>query len=425
MVVTENINICKIKGFREVFKLFLSTLLITIIFSSNLFAYSKYDLWISSQSYTQVRKNTINENEWPLLEYLAAGASYGDLLDFDFNLKVMGDPLNERSMFDLYSTRIRLKNLGNILTITAGRQTLINSFSYDLIDGLDIVLKPDFYLGVEAYAGFIRFIELDEFRDYSFAGGAKIFLNNIRNTNAALEFRYERLENGGDWAELGFLGGRTFPVEFRPKLYAGVNFNLTNKILDQLTLGFSILPIENLDFSIEASRYDFKANYFDPLEDIFSLFSTGPLWEFKEAIGVFITKDITLFQSYSYLRYDYDLSTSNTGHLVKVGFEIKELLKRIRFMSNFFLNNSYGGRSYGVKGKANVKIWRALFGGLSVGFLNFNKVTGEQGDVSSVNADIGYEIVKGLKVILGAEYNSNDDFEREFRGNLAIKYDLF
>ena len=81
-------------------------------------------------------------------------ANAGDIVrftcEFSFDGHVYGDPLAERSQFDIYSTRLKLKKLGNVLTITAGRQNILSGFSYDLIDGLDILVRPDFVLGIEA-----------------------------------------------------------------------------------------------------------------------------------------------------------------------------------------------------------------------------------------------------------------------------------
>lgn len=395
--------------------------LIIFLFSVDVIAAS-FDPRLSTQLYTQIRKNTIDENQWPFIEYLNAGVAI-ESFDLDVDLKVMGDPLMEDADFDLYATRLQIRDIGDVLSLTVGRQSVLSGFSYDLMDGMDVLFSPDFMINMEIYGGLIRFIELDEFNDYNVAAGGRVFLNGFSYTELSVEFRYERLKNDFDWTEIGVVASHTLDSEIKPRFFASFNGDVTNKIITQATLGASLSPVP-YHFSLEVSRYDYKLDYLDPWEDIFSLFATSAMWEFKQSAGYVVNDSLTLFQSYSLTRYNYDLTGTAMGHVVRLGGDLKAIADRLGLLLTVFFNQSYGGRSYGASGRARFLITQSLFAGLRGGVLSFDKITGESDNASFFLLEAGYRIIKGLEIVLGGEFNSNDQFKRDLRANVALKYEF-
>jgi hypothetical protein len=395
--------------------------LLAVLISCNE-ANAQESYWVKSEIYSQVRRNTVGDNEFPFLEYLSAGARVQNVGTFDFSLKGFGDPLIKSSSFDLYSARIILDKLADSLTVTLGRQNMLGNYSFNVADGANIAFHPNFILNFEAYAGFVRFFELHEFKDWNFTGGGKILLNGIKNTYCAVEIRYEKIKDLQDWVEVGFLASRSFDTTLNPKIIAGGNFNITDKMISDASLDFSIDPVERLNMSLGAARYNFKKNDLDPAEDIFRIFSLGPLLEFRESVTFALTENVSLFETFSAEKYDYDYIESDLGYLGKIGANLLAIDKRLKADGYFYLGVSYGGKIYGGSAYGEFKITESLFAGLKAGVLRFDKVTGEKGNASSICADLGYRILNGLDVKLGGEYNSNDDFKRDLRGNLMVRY---
>ncbi len=189
-----------------------------------------------------------------------------------------------------------------------------------------------------------------------------------------------------------------------------------------MTAGASFRPHKLFDFGLNVSRYDYKENLMDPWEQIFSVFARSAVLELRESAGLMLTENITIFQSYSYLKYDYDEGSSEPGHLLNIGFDVSALKRRIKAFATAYYNQSYGGKAYGLNARTQVIIVERLRAFLRLGFLRFDKITGEADNASAIALNLGYEFIKGLEAVVGAEFNSNDDFERDFRGNLGVKF---
>ena len=376
----------------------------------------------------QARQNQGNQNEVPLNGYL--GLAYERPawnLSAETDMRFFRDMARSWDDYDLYQAVVHIKP-SNIVQIDFGRQFLSQGFSTDLVDGLKLTLRPALPVEFVTYTGIPRTVERGDFnKNDGLLSGVSIRFKDILRTSIQLHTAWRKANirignaRANDEVLVGADASYLFKGSWKPLLYGLAEFNATGKIVETGTAGLDIYPRDWAAFNVEFNYFDVDRNFNRP--SILGLFAQGRILSGRiGSTWTLIPDTLTLEQSYSFQNIEVISGTRSNGHLLEVSLPVTLEKIRLSFSPGYYFSKSFGGDLHGVRLSAYEQFTDKFYAEAGVDYTTYNKVTGVNDDAFASGLWTGYEVLKGLTLSGGVEYNKNNQLGRDVRGSFKLQY---
>lgn len=394
-----------------------------------LFAFNAYstDLFFKSETYGQIWNNQLDDVELPFSEYFYFNIHESKIYTgFDLDLEVKGDAIFGEGDFKLFNAYFRFGNEYSPVKGRLGRIPVIDGFSYNLIDGGELLVEPDIPVRLAISTGVSRKTDESDFEQGNYIAQAKIALNRIRHIDAGFNFIYEYdIDKELSWVKVGADANARIPYAPYPEFYFITAYNPTYNILEEITGGVTIFPIPYLHADFSISRFNTQGEDEIASDDILRYFSQDAELIFTETVTIYTCDYLFLFEEFALSYFDSNPYETHYGKFVKAGFEVTTPARNLSVIPTFQYNNSYGGIAYGFDIAGKYQPINLIDLNASVGFIRFDKITNEISNATYSKLGGGIHILKGLRIGADIEINSNDEFKNDVRGIFNITYKYF
>lgn len=376
----------------------------------------------------QVRENQNNQSEVPFNGYLGLEYSRPQWnFSSETNMRIFRDWQRSWDDYDLYQAVVHIRPVP-VVQIDFGRQFLSQGFSTDLMDGLKLTLSPPWPLEFTTYLGIPRTVEHGDFnKNDGLLSGLSIRIKDIPNTNLQIHTAWRKANirvadiRENDAVYLGGNASYLFPGSWKPLLYGLVEFNATGKVLETGSIGLDIYPREWAAFNVEFNYFNVDRNFTQ--RSILGLFTQGRLLSGRiGSTWTLIPNYLSLEQSYSYQNIEVTNGNRQHGHLFEVLLPITLDKIGLFIGPGYYFSKSFGGDLHGIRLSVYEQFTEKLYTEAAVDYTTFDKITGVNDDGFSATLWTGYEVIKGLTLSGGFEYNNNNLFERDIRGSFKLQY---
>ena len=323
-----------------------------------------------------------------------------------------GQGLNGR-LYYLYGD---YSNLFDKVDVRIGRQFVNYAAGSALVDGGKIDLKNVGPIAFSVMGGRNVIFNLDgeASTGHDFVWSIASYLNGYKNTDAELSY-FMKLDEAGVARDQ--IGGTFKQYLFNSlKVYSNARFDMTSETFSEVLAGLKYYP--NSDLVLTGEWYQ---SY--PIFDNSSIFSVFAVDRYQE--GVF--------------RADYTINDKvgvNAGYTTQMYVDnghtdVYELGTRIRPIENVQLNLNYDYQTgYGgnLNGGAAEVIYEPikpleLAGGIHYDTYERDRATGRE-TARKYWLGSKYKITKSMTATIRIEDNVNHQFDNDWAGRLAFKYDF-
>lgn len=378
----------------------------------------------------QVRQNQNSQREIPVNDYLSFGGDHSKWrFSGESDMRFFRDFARKINSYDLYQTVIHV-NPVDALKIDFGRQFISEGFVAIMQDAIKFRIMPPGYVDIVAYSGIPRSVEVNEFnRNNGLRSGLALELKNVKRTSAALRAVWQRNNiRQTDWTQNDtILAGadlsHQFAVKTMPMLYGLFEYNATAKVADTATVGIDIYPSKFL--SVNAEFDYFNINHDTNLPTILGTYARGGTYSGRFNTTWTILPDYLYFvQNYAYQRMKVPDNMGRNGHILDVAFQVSFDKIGLEFEPGYYFSKSWGGKVNGARILVHEQFTDAWYADLSFDFSKYTKVTNNNDNAYSTVLWSGYEVLKGLIVSGGFEYNRNAFFNNDIRGSFNVSYEF-
>ena len=374
----------------------------------------------------EVKKNTQNRQLFPVNGYIS-GSAYGSKTAVETNMRFFRDFDAKLDQYDLYQTVMHAVPFEK-LQIDGGRQFINQGFSVEILDGLQATAKPTEYLAITAFSGIPRNTEVQNFSPNTvLLTGLSLGLRDIKKTDAALHvaWRKNNVENTdfnkNDEIQVGAVLSHQFPVSMTPFVYGLIEADATGRMISQATTGLDIYPHSRLALNAEFNY--FNVNQGLDRQTIQELYTKGRTLEGRfSATWTILPQYLKLVENYYYDNIEVLPGDLRNNQRLDAGLEMIFDNIGLQFNPGYYFIKSFGGRLNGARVLIHEQFNDLFYAELSVDYTTYKKITNDNDDAVSLYGWSGYEIVKGLVLSGGFEYNKNNLFDRDVRGSFRLDY---
>lgn len=330
--------------------------------------------------------------------------------------------------FDVYNAFLEFNNTNRTYDVRIGRQIITEGTNFVLLDGGLVRVRPIDGLQVVAYGGYQdRDAQPNpEEPQKSFSAfGIKLLSDKL--LESIISVGYERFDPNG-FSPRHFLNvnfNRAVPFTNSADVYSRAEIDLGEKNLALFTGGVGITPFSSLHLNLEYDTYKPDKNRDAFLQDrIFDLFSLSRLHEARVGATLIPATFLQISASYSFARYDVLNGTSTNGNIVKVGlsWDFWRQIGFKTFQGFYLIDGRQNDRAVGLNFGVSEEVLRGLDLQFSFAYAHFDSITNKSGNGFSYIMGTQYLVIRNLLLKAELEINSNPDFKRDVRPNLAVSY---
>ena len=377
----------------------------------------------------QFLENSQAQQELPVSGFLGLEVDKPewDNLSLDTNMRLFRDFKQKLDDYDLYQAVLHWQALP-ALKIDFGRQMISQGFSVEEADALMMTLTPIPYVDLTLYSGVPRTVERGDFsKNDGMLSGLALGLKDIPNTNAQIQASWRKLNirrndmRQNDMATVGAHFSYEVPIEIAPLFYGLCEYDVTARVIDLATLGFDIYPHDRIALSVEGNY--FNINRDRNQQTILSLFTTDRTWQGRLASTWTIIPDLLdIVESYAFQTMEIQTNVVRRGHVLDSAFQITLDFIGLYIEPGYYFTDSFGGRLHGGRALVHEQFTKELYTEVNVDYSKYTKVTNDNDIAFSTVAWAGYEVIKGLTLSGGFEYNKNNDSNKDYRGSFKVEY---
>lgn len=376
----------------------------------------------------QGREDLRGRQEFPIESYVQ-GRYQATKWRAETGFKVFRDWERKNEDVDLFEANLYGKLLENRLEVVAGRQFFTPGFNTFLMDGvnLDIHFSPKVGLGI--YGGVPRYPETGDFKqDNDLLSGLQLLWKKIGGLTGNTSIVYLRKDFGReDWVENDQLSVAQYFVydgekaeRFRP--YLGLEYQVSGKVLKQIQSGLNWHPKRILSFNLEFNLFD--ENRQEIKETLTAFHADGRIYQGRFGSRQKITRDLEVYQNYTFSRFNDSASRMGNAHQLEVGFDYLLWPIQLRMTPGYALTDSYGGRAHRAFLGLEKEFRRVYSVALHNHYVSFNKVTNDNGKAFGSLLWAGWSVSPQWTLGAHAEFLKSNDVEREWRSGFLLQWNL-
>jgi hypothetical protein len=367
---------------------------------------------------------------YPFYQYLDLSSAYPGHNVY-FNTFMRGREVfnGDQDSLDVYNAFVDISNTPHTYEIRIGRQTMTEGMNYILMDGALARLKPISGLEITTYAGYqASDIQPQPERPTNNFGVYGIKLKTDAILGSIISVGYE-LYDPQDYSPRQFINAtfnRAVPFTDNADVYALTEIDVAQGNLGLLTTGMDITVLRSLYLNLEYDNYnlDEQRDQFR-LDPIFDLFSVGRLQQAKVGVTFIPTSYLKVNGSYAYSHYDKSQDQSRNGNIAKLGFNFNFWQQiGLRAFQGFYYIDGSGSSDYAIG--LNSSLYEEIRNGWQIEFAfayaYYNKITNQSGNAFSYILGNEYVLKKDLVMRTAVEFNTNPDFNKDFRVDLGLSY---
>lgn len=376
----------------------------------------------------QVRENNALQREVPINEYLGLGLDAPSVgFAGESNMRFFRDFARKINDYDLYQTVLHFKPV-EMLQIDFGRQFINEGFSANVADALKIKVMPPKYIDITLFSGIPRNVETGDFnKNDGLRSGLSLNLKGVRRTSAGLHATWQRNNiRRTEWKRsdsilIGADASHQFAVVTTPMIYGLLEYDATSKVTNVGTAGFDIYPKKWLQLNAEFNVFNVNRN--TTLPTILGLFTQGRALQGRLATTwTLIPERLRFVEMYAYQRNTVQGGVSRNGHILDISFQIDFDDIGLHVEPGFAYAKSFGGTEHDGRILIHEQFTDELYASVSFDFSSYKKITNNNGKAYSTILWSGYEVIKGLILSGGFEYDRNAFLAKDIRGSFKISY---
>lgn len=338
------------------------------------------------------------------------------------------DIANGINDYDLYQAVLHFQPIKE-LKIDFGRQFISQGFSASVIDGLMLTVLPQGYVDVALYTGIPRDIEVSDFnRDDGLLTGLSVSLKNVPRTNASFHAAWRK--NSIDTTDLkqndeilvGADASHQWTVKTKPMVYGLIEYDTTAKMVRTGTAGLDLYPTRRISLNMEFDYFNINRDTTRPT--ILGLFTDGRMMMGRfSSTWKLIPGWLDFIENYSFQRVTIPGGGTDNAHVLDAAVRISIADAGLYIQPGYYFIKSYGGHLQGARMNLHGRFLKnKLYVDLASDFTIYKKITNDDDNAFSTVIWTGYEVVKGLTLSTGFEYNRNNLFTEDIRGSFGIEY---
>lgn len=393
--------------------------------------------YLNPEILTQVRKDSLNTRQVPFDFYLNTGV-YDLPEEGTFDVSLRNDHIFNigENQFDLYQAVFRMKDIGDAVDISAGRQFLSPGYHAYLIDGLTTDIgKDDWPVHVGFVAGVPRYLEISDFHgNVGLLAGTTLQLNGFDNTSAKLSAMYNSIKaTEGDWKKnqtvlVGLGLYHKFSAKVLPELYGDFEYDTAGKVINTGIAGFGFRPHWRVYLNVEGGVYNVDREWRMP--SILGLYSLGPMYQGDTGLNILLYEGNDVFEgvsldaSYSFQRFEAASKKADYGNLAMGGLNFTILPAKLDTSIAYRFYDSFGGRANDVQLSLHEEPAKKVYIDFTANYTKYVKITNDNDDAIGLFLMTGVEVLKNLVLSAGGEYLRNNTFRNELRATAQLSYNL-
>jgi len=369
------------------------------------------------------------KNIYPFYQYLDLSIVNPEY-NFSSNTYLRGRKIfnGEEESLDVYNAFLDFSNTANTYEVRIGRQIITEGVNYFLLDGGLLRIKAIEGIELVTYSGYQkRNLQPDSEEPSDSFGvfGVKLKFDNI--LGSLLSVGYE-LYDPKDFSSRHFINvsfNRVIPFTDYADVYGLAEIDIEEGNLGLLTVGVGITLLRSLYLNLEYNTYNIdKDRDGFRLDPIFDLFSVGRLQQAKAGITYIPTNYLEINGSYAFSHYDVNNDDSTNGNIAKLGFNFDfwEEFGLRAFQGFYYIETREDDYAVGMNTSLYEEImtgWQLEF---SFAYAYYDKITNQDGNAFSYIIGSEYVVFRNLVLRTDLEFNTNPDFNKDVRVDLALSY---
>lgn len=329
---------------------------------------------------------------------------------------------------DIFSAYLQYSSFQSAVDLKLGRFAYMGN-SFLTLDGAELTLRSDYYLGLTAFAGSPKYFDTDDrhinetFRDTGdrFYGG-KIFLNGVKLTTAYVSISKEEKDKAAEQQLVGAGLGRNFSLgEALFNAGGKMEYDTEQSNIYKGTLRLNV-TYGKLTVITDGARYNVKDGSLYDNELVLSNFSSGREDRLSYTIQYALTKNIIPYQSTVRSRIEVSSGEIVDGEIYKLGvcldyfrtIGVTSIAEGYYYSSE--ISNAKGG-SFALDWNITRKL-RMNFESEVLILENSNT----DGTVYSVYLSAEYDILKDFSLSIFGENNKETSYLPENRYGVKAAY---
>ena len=367
---------------------------------------------------------------YPFYQYLDLSTASPDHNVY-FNTFLRGREIfnGDQDSLDVYNAFVDISNTPGTYEVRLGRQALTEGVNFVLMDGALFRVKPIKGLEVTAYGGYQESdLQPEPERPGDSFGifGVKLKTDAILGSIISVGYEVYAPDNFSSRQFINLAFNRAVPFTDYADVYGLAEIDVGEGNLGLLTTGVGIAVLRSLYLNLEYDNYnlDQKRDEYR-LDPIFDIFSVGRLQQARVGVTFVPVSYLKINGSYAYSNYDPSDDESTNGNIAKVGFNFdfwKEI--RLRAFQGFYYIDGGGDTDYAVGLNTGLyeqvmTDWQLQF---AFAYAYYNKITNQSGNAFSYILGSDYLLMKDLVLRTALEFNTNPDFQKDFRVDLGLSY---
>ena len=409
-------------------KLFRLTFIILFLFSSTAFAFNIGGEFSSSYELSR-DKGKQTEGLWENYLRIDNAKLYDPYVGFNFYGRYAQDDDND-SYTDIYSAYMDFSSFQKAVELKVGRFSYVGN-RFLTLDGAELTVRTDYYLGVTAFAGSPEYFDADDrhvnetFRDTGDRlYGAKVFLNGVKDTTGFVSYSKEENDDTTLQQMLGLGLGRRFVFSDKSYFTADgkMQYDTEENNIYKGVLRMSYVYNNKLTIITDFSTYDVKDGSSYEQELVISNFSTGKEDKYAYTVQYAVTEHISPYQSTVRTRLQMPSDEVVDGEIYKLGVDV-DYYKAAGIRSNVegYYYNSDISNAKGGSFALDLSLSKALRLSFESEMLRLENTTTTD-TIYSVYADAEYDFMKYFTLSVYGENNQKTRYLPENRYGVKLAY---
>ncbi len=387
-------------------------------------------LRVDSESFLSARSGTDLRRNVPLQEFMQASyISDNRNIEANTAFSFYGDPLTPGvSGFDLYLLDAVFEPIPDFMTVRMGRTFNVHTSSRTSTTDS---IETDYSLfGKRVKLGAMAGVER-KFYNVSIDSTANFIGGHVQYRSSSmyplfLQTKYHRRSLASRDIQpqhlLAFSGRKQFAGKWSPEFLASSELDVTPGNLNIGEAGFDLYPSSRLFVRTRGMTYFAEPSKYIE-QPIFTLFSSGRLYEGMVEFGYQFSSALTASTAMAYDVYKLENSSNANGYRLEAG-----LRHRGKFNStndSFYFIKSYGGNVYGNRLLLNQEVTDKLHFEEVIDLAYYSKVTSSKRAAVDLQGWLGYWLWSSFKLNMGGEFQSNNYVNYDIRAIAKLTYLLW
>ena len=385
---------------------------------------------VESESFLSGRNGSDYRFELPVREFMAGSyVSEKRNVEVNTNFSMDWNPTHSKRGVELYLMDFNYEAVPDLLAVRAGR--LFDSHYSIGTNTLDAVAAEMFFLQkqlrVGGYIGIERKLETENFGSLGSLRGGNIHFTQSSMTPLSLTAKFQqrtfptdRLMDDENLVQLA--GMKPFAGSLSPEFLFDSTYHLGHHNMERLETGVNLYPSLRASSHLKFLTFNLRNNE-GPIQPIYSIFSTGRLYE---ALGQFETQlHPSLIGSLSFAYDDYPSSVLKRSQGYRAELEFRFLPESGSLTNTSYFFKSYGGEVYGDRIRLGQFMSRKfeLFELADVTY--YRKITNAKRFATSAQIGLSSWMADQFRFDFGGEFNSNNFMKYDLRVLAKLTYLLW